>query len=541
MTTSDPHLPEGSRPGAGQGPSGTGGCGPAARLGAGWTPGGRRRPLVLTRQPAQAGAVEADLAAAGLDVRFCPLTDFELSGEPGPLRAVVARVEAGECAWLVLTSPNTVRALQAAGWTGRVGGNTKVAVTGAGTARVLAALGCTAEPWMPEQASAAGILADFPSVEPASRCAADTAMTADGADVAGDAGDRFVPHGADADGAFPQGADAHVSDPHENSASLVLLPQSALATGELTSGLEAKGWHVARVEAYRTVPYPADPLRRLLPDPQDGADHAGELDRRGDAAGPEPGAASARAARPGHGAARTRHGTARPGHSVARTSHDAPVGQRAEAGAVVVPVAELAGHDVVLTSPSAARELATHHGLDDERVRLTSRLVAIGRPTAAEARRLGLELSAVAQSPDAEGILRALGHGLSLQEAGRTADVDGEYAEPGPLRDALVAAILAGAKTAASALLRDYEAAQEPLPRVGTRERVLDSAGQVAAVVEVTGVTVVPLSRVPHWHIVAEGEGHRDVRAWRAAHEEFWGGALPDETEVVLIQLTRIA
>ncbi|MBF6841939.1 uroporphyrinogen-III synthase, partial [Acinetobacter baumannii] len=79
------------------------------------------RPIVLTRQPVQAGAVEAGLAAAGLDVRFCPLTDFELPGDSGPLRAVVSRVEAGECAWLVLTSPNTVRALQAAGWSGRVG------------------------------------------------------------------------------------------------------------------------------------------------------------------------------------------------------------------------------------------------------------------------------------------------------------------------------------------------------------------------------------------------------------------------------------
>ena len=485
--------------------------------------------------------MEADLAAAGLDVRFCPLTDFELSGEPGPLRAVVARVEAGECAWVVLTSPNTVRALQAAGWTGRVGGSTKVAVTGAGTARVLAELGCTAEPWMPEQASAAGILADFPSAEPAGRCAADTAMTADGAEAPADARDRSVPQGADAEVAVAQGADADGADPHGFSASLVLLPQSALATGELTSGLEAKGWHVARVEAYRTVPYPADPSRRLLPEPQGGADHAGELDRRGDTAGPEPGAGSARAARTGRGVARTGHGAAQTSHGAARTGHDAPVGEMAEAGAVVVPVARLAGHDVVLTSPSAARELATHDGLDDEWVRLTSRLVAIGRPTAAEARRLGLELSAVAQTPDAEGILRALGHGLSLQEAGSTAEVDGEYAEPGPLRDALVAAILAGEKTATSALLRDYEAAHEPLPRVGTRERVLDSAGQVAAVVEVTGVTVVPLGRVPHWHVVAEGEGHRDVRAWRAAHEEFWGGALPDETEVVLIQLTRIA
>jgi len=400
------------------------------------------RPVVLTRQPAQAGALEAGLAAAGPGVRFCPLTDFELPGEPGPLRAVVARVEAGECAWLVLTSPNTVRALQAAGWTGRVGGGVRVAVTGKGTARLLTELGCTAEPWMPEQASAAGILAEFPS--------------------AGDA--------------------------NEAPASLVLLPQSALATGELTSGLEARGWHVARVEAYRTVPYPADPRRRLLP-----------------------------------------------------KSSDQEAGDAAEAGAVVVPVEALAGRDVVLTSPSAARELAVHPGWDDPRVRLTCRLVAIGRPTAAEAHRLGMELSAVAESPDADGILAALGHGLTLEEAARAADTDGEYAEPGPLRDRLVGAIVDGTKTATAALLRDFEGEGEPLPRVGDRERVRDSEGQVAAVVEVTGVAVVPLGEVPDWHAVAEGEGDEDVRAWRASHEEFWGGALPDDTEVVLIHLARIA
>lgn len=487
MTTTDPHRPDAPRPGVGRGAWGDAGTQRAAGV--------RRRPLVLTRQPAQAGALEAGLAEAGLDVRFCPLTDFELPGEPGPLRAVAARVEAGECAWLVLTSPNTVRALQAAGWTGRVGGSTQVAVTGRGTARLLTELGCTAEPWMPQEASAAGILAEFPSVE-------------------------------------AEGTDADVADPHEAPASLVLLPQSALATGELTSGLEAKGWHVARVEAYRTVPYPADPMRRLLPEAPDGGDHAGDSGRHGDASGPDPEPASSRAAGSDHAAAAS---------PAAGPGHETPASVETEAGAVVVPVAGLAGCDVVLTSPSAARELAMHHGLDDERVRLTSRLVAIGRPTAAEARRLGLELSAVAETPDAVGILAALGHGLSLQEAAVTADVDGEYAEPGPLREALVAAIVAGEKTATAALLRDYEAEREPLPRVAMRERVLDSAGEVAAVVEVTGVAVVPLGRVPDWHAVAEGEGDRDVRAWRAAHEEFWGEALPDDTEVVLIQLARIA
>ena len=59
----------------------------------------------------------------------------------------------------------------------------------------------------------------------------------------------------------------------------------------------------------------------------------------------------------------------------------------------------------------------------------------------------------------------------------------GEYGLPGPLRDELVAAILAGAKTATSSLYAAY--GDEPLPRVG--------------------------------------EGFTDVAAWRAAHADFWG------------------
>lgn len=259
------------------------------------------RPLVLTRQPAQAGTLEADLAAAGRRVGFCPLTDFELPPTPGGLRAVVEAVVGGRCAWLLVTSPNAVRALQAAGWTGAVGAGVRVAVTGAGTARVLAAAGCAVEPWMPESASAAGMLAEFPA----------------------------APVETDDD------------------ARRVLLPQSALATAELEEALTRRGWAVDRVEAYRTVPYPADAARRLLTE--------------------EPG----------------------------------------DAG-TVVPVGELAGADVVLTSPSAARALAVHPALDDPELRRTWRLVALGAPTAREARRLGLRLTGQAATPDATGILAAL-------------------------------------------------------------------------------------------------------------------------------------
>ncbi len=44
-----------------------------------------------------------------------------------------------------------------------------------------------------------------------------------------------------------------------------------------------------------------------------------------------------------------------------------------------------------------------------------------------------------------------------------------EFAFPGPLRDQLVAAILAGAKTTTTGLAADYEREGEPLPEPGLR------------------------------------------------------------------------
>jgi len=120
-----------------------------------------------------------------------------------------------------------------------------------------------------------------------------------------------------------------------------------------------------------------------------------------------------------------------------------------------------------------------------------------------------------------------------------------EFAFPGPLRDAIVAAVLAGDKTSTSSLLREYERADEPLPAVGDRGVVLDSEGGAVAVVETTAVSVVPLHAVDLDHAIAEGEGYADVAAWRRGHERFWrsdgmraelgdGFELDDDTQVVL-------
>jgi uncharacterized protein YhfF len=127
-----------------------------------------------------------------------------------------------------------------------------------------------------------------------------------------------------------------------------------------------------------------------------------------------------------------------------------------------------------------------------------------------------------------------------------------EFAFPGPLRNELVAAVLDGTKTTTTGLLQDYEIDGEPLPVVGTRAAVVDSAGRRVAVIEVTEVEVRRLGDVDFDHARDEGEGDDSVAAWRAGHEDFWHGTdyrgwlgnpeftVNDDTQVVL-QRFRLA
>jgi uncharacterized protein YhfF len=100
-----------------------------------------------------------------------------------------------------------------------------------------------------------------------------------------------------------------------------------------------------------------------------------------------------------------------------------------------------------------------------------------------------------------------------------------EFGFPGPLRDQLVAAVLAGAKTTTTGLVADYEHENDPLPVPGERQVVIDSAGQPVGVIETTAVRVMRLAEVDLDHALGEGEGHTSVGEWRAGHEEFWHSA----------------
>jgi uncharacterized protein YhfF len=100
-----------------------------------------------------------------------------------------------------------------------------------------------------------------------------------------------------------------------------------------------------------------------------------------------------------------------------------------------------------------------------------------------------------------------------------------QFGFPGPLRDQLVGAILTGDKTSTTGLVIDYESDGSPIPVIGERQVVINSVGDPVAVIEVTGVRVIPLAEVNLEHAMAEGEGYTSVAQWREGHESFWHGA----------------
>lgn len=97
-----------------------------------------------------------------------------------------------------------------------------------------------------------------------------------------------------------------------------------------------------------------------------------------------------------------------------------------------------------------------------------------------------------------------------------------EFAFPGPLRDALVSAVLCGRKVSTTSLQREYESEGSLLPLPGHRSVIVDSSDRPVAVIETTSVKVVRLGDVDVSHATDEGEGYQSVAEWRAGHEKFW-------------------
>ncbi|MBH0115289.1 ASCH domain-containing protein [Salinibacterium sp. NG253] len=99
-----------------------------------------------------------------------------------------------------------------------------------------------------------------------------------------------------------------------------------------------------------------------------------------------------------------------------------------------------------------------------------------------------------------------------------------EFGFPGPLRDTLVAAILAGKKTSTSSTLVEYGIEGDPLPVAGERYVVVDSRDAPVAIVKIVTVEQSRLVDVSWEHARNEGEGYSSLAEWRAGHERYWHG-----------------
>jgi len=104
------------------------------------------------------------------------------------------------------------------------------------------------------------------------------------------------------------------------------------------------------------------------------------------------------------------------------------------------------------------------------------------------------------------------------------------------LRRQLVAAVLAGEKTATAGLWSEYVAEGQPLDSPGARYALHDYDDEPVAVVEVTEARLLRAAEVDLDFARDEGEGFESVADWRVAHEQFFEQPLEPDTKVVAVR-----
>jgi len=114
--------------------------------------------IALTREPSQAGVLQARLQELGAEVVLCPVLHFVEPDDHGPLQTALSELESYD--WVLFTSPNGVRtffqALQASGDARRLG-SAQIAAIGPGTAQALRQQGLRADV-IPARSLAEGML-----------------------------------------------------------------------------------------------------------------------------------------------------------------------------------------------------------------------------------------------------------------------------------------------------------------------------------------------------------------------------------------------
>ena len=92
--------------------------------------------------------------------------------------------------------------------------------------------------------------------------------------------------------------------------------------------------------------------------------------------------------------------------------------------------------------------------------------------------------------------------------------------------DDLLAAVLAGTKTATSSGVWEYEPGEEAVPKEGDLSIIVDGRGHPRALVRTTAVRVATFAEVDAEFARAEGEDDGSLEAWRVGHAAYFSRSL---------------
>jgi uncharacterized protein YhfF len=114
------------------------------------------------------------------------------------------------------------------------------------------------------------------------------------------------------------------------------------------------------------------------------------------------------------------------------------------------------------------------------------------------------------------------------------------FGDSAALSDRLLGLVMAGTKRATAALVGDFAADGEPLPRIGAHWVACDGAGRPRCILRTTELRLGPLDSVDDAFAWDEGEDDRTRASWLREHERYFrrtqaarGQGWSDDLEVV--------
>lgn len=129
-----------------------------------------------------------------------------------------------------------------------------------------------------------------------------------------------------------------------------------------------------------------------------------------------------------------------------------------------------------------------------------------------------------------------------------TQDWTVEYFGDSPaLADELLGLVLDGTKRATAALVVEFIAEREALPRIGSHWIACDGAGVPRVVLRSTEFRLATFDEVDERFAFDEGEDDRTLATWREGHRRYWertaaarGGTWSPEQQIVLERFTVV-